>query len=529
MQQLSSETLFSECTFLDFDEISSPSQSCASVSPNPSPIHHLPKTYHLFFDVFVSSFISAFKSHIRQNHSKLENFIRYSLKTHPSFITLSNRLSKIYDQSLVIDKKVISLNIRHIFKSHVLEVFSSFITSELSNLMVILDSDTSEFHPLFIHFRELLLSELPLNKINSIFDLIQSKLGVPKNPWQIDNILILRRMDSLARLMALQRDLSVCSAVTVMNDTIYIAANNSGVCEEIIIHFLYERLRLIRIFIKNILNHFSFSDIYRPDSNQYQENYLLCLKDFFEKLVLNGGTSSFALNLYQAITKLVTCFYSGVKADNEIPEYFRNALLGDCNIVILTPAMHQRDNVHHIYLSHAFFTNTLLPLDTGSLTLSYFSLQSFHRYRVNQFHCEQLIYLYFILKQLPLSDYAPIFFGISKLCCQICFNVFSTQDKVIFRGSHHRQKSNVANVIENLADLAHSSFFTIDKEYSKEIECFSGHKRHFDVDEVLTDNHAPNSSEYICSTPTKKIPKTTAVESPFISPFSNKTSLAAIG
>lgn len=63
--------------------------------------------------------------------------------------------------------------------------------------------------------------------IPEIFTLVIATLESLLTPTQKDQFVI-RSMDCFARLMILQRDNSVCTAITSYENTLYIAANNSG-------------------------------------------------------------------------------------------------------------------------------------------------------------------------------------------------------------------------------------------------------------------------------------------------------------
>lgn len=68
-----------------------------------------------------------------------------------------------------------------------------------------------------------------------------------------------------------------------------------------------------------------------------------------------------------------------------------------------------------VSLSYARFD----PPNVDFIPIYYIFLQHDVKHRINDFHCEQLIYFYFLLNSMLPTNTEHLYFGISKLCCKV--------------------------------------------------------------------------------------------------------------
>ncbi len=516
------------------------------------PVHH----YKEFFSLICKSFVYCLKTEVRIEIQCLEEFIIKTLDQNSLFSALCYRISDIFfdgpifvtqkeDSPMPIVKDAsteLSSNLKINFKFLNMEALktlliasavdspskkaqmrlakmkskaslvqeeSSIIEEEQANELSeaqITPKKTKQI--VMTQLSELFFSNLA-EQINLIISesFIRSTLTVfsQKIILTVPNEkedLILRRMDSLSRLLSLSKELSVCSAVAVINNTIYISANNSSSKEGNvesnahikIINYLHQRMQQIKRFIKELT---IVENMYNAEMSNYTVNYYGLLRQFYDEIYESGGTSFPEQVIYQAISKLCISLHN-----QQLPEEMSVALSNQTNIVVMTVA--QISEMNTILLAVKTFNESSYNGMAGFLLKNQLTSP-----RPHDFHCEQLLYFYTrIVLQLDLKNIA---FGISKKCCPTCYEILNAFQDVRLRGSHINFKPSVANILNGEQVVEQ---FPLENDSSVEPMTVPGSKRSTQTRESIL---SENSS---CKTPTKKS-KSAPKNSPFFSAQKN--------
>ncbi|MDF1678628.1 MAG: hypothetical protein P1U32_08055 [Legionellaceae bacterium] len=257
---------------------------------------------------------------------------------------------------------------------------------------------------------------------------------------------LLRRMDSLARLLSLQSKASVCTAVTIHDGQLFIGANVSGETSQAeMIDVFKARLQILRRFI----NRLSLEAV-TLDSPMMASKIKQCVSD----LVTIGGTSKPLPMLEQALFKLVDALRARKMNPGSV-NYFsaseRHALLASDNFTILMAEgkRHKKEVVSNQLVAYQF-----TRLSSEPQLRKHMVSNELQRLVVKDFHAEQLIALYLqkgLGVDLHAASAAKIRIGITKLCCETCGNTLARFTRIAVRGTHHVSYTNVADIFANKA------------------------------------------------------------------------------
>ncbi|MCX7115120.1 MAG: hypothetical protein NTW08_04360 [Gammaproteobacteria bacterium] len=228
-----------------------------------------------------------------------------------------------------------------------------------------------------------------------------------------DENIKLRRLDSLARLLSLQSQYSVCTAVTFFNDQLVIGANVSSEKEEATVqNALVDRLTQIRQVTHQL--QCLLVDKYGPTWRKHADISVLmpAAIHFTLQLIQPFGISVRRDEFVQALYK----WFDAMLLDDDT----FSALEKNCALerppLILTPISMKADPIFHTMYS-------------------------------SDFHGEQLI-VYYTDNNGRLTENTPM--GISKLSCETCHNALRPLSEgiphFIISGSHGQTFSRTVNV-----------------------------------------------------------------------------------
>ncbi len=239
----------------------------------------------------------------------------------------------------------------------------------------------------------------------------------------------IRRLDSLSTLLTLRNSYSVCTAVTVIDDSLYVSSNvNSDELSEFVIECLEAKILAIRSFLQRAALLFS-SFAGESIETQYQkliveqgyqslrEALIGTLKDS-EK----GGNSVSSERLRQCCDKLMKSTVKG-KSFGLAPED---------PYIVMAPAK-------DVELGY-----TLLKKDSwGRITQASLDVDAPVQ-SVRYLHAEQML-CYYLIDIVQLPQPTPLQLGISKLSCHTCHQALITY-RVAHRGSHQKAFPDVYSV-----------------------------------------------------------------------------------
>lgn len=225
----------------------------------------------------------------------------------------------------------------------------------------------------------------------------------------------LRRMDSLARLLSLSSQHSVCTAVAIIQDQLIIAANvRDKQNQSAISDALRERLKQLRSVFLSFPEDFKekYGSTWKTQlsGNELKESLHSHFESITQKYGIHVSEDEFKQALYKLADALLIDDYTFSLEE-------KNALL-DKRPIILAPAAILRK----------------LSQNNPSVPFS-----------VHHLHAEQLIWYY--NKQVNLKSKSPIYIGISKLCCGTCSDLFvQPNSPYIVSGTHNQRYPGVANI-----------------------------------------------------------------------------------
>ncbi|MDF1757363.1 MAG: hypothetical protein P1U74_03610 [Legionellaceae bacterium] len=271
---------------------------------------------------------------------------------------------------------------------------------------------------------------------------LQEKIEQEKSERGENRLLVnedrrLRRLDSLAQLLELNSRVSVCSAVSIYDEKLLLAVNNSGNTEnDEILHLTLQKLRMIRDFIKVKQSvRVAARESYETEEFFYQESLNTIAPDdeieqFIAELQSISTSTQDLEALKKAIKKLLKtfCLDNGTFSDEERAVF----LLGQ--FTILLPESRKYTVAGTKTQNSYLFMNKYLVSDEytifGPETQDVGDYPSYLS-RLH-LHAEQLI-----LKFLIGAGYTEGVVGISKSCCLDCHNVFQKEEhrKFITRGT----------------------------------------------------------------------------------------------
>lgn len=238
---------------------------------------------------------------------------------------------------------------------------------------------------------------------------------------------VVRRMDALARLLKLQDSISACTAVALVNNTLYIALNNTG--KEFNPNDVIETInnRLDALIHSPFLSHLDKDMTYH---SFYEEHADAILKTYFHETLPKH-------RLAQDLTKLI---YSLHTKDHQVKE-LSPLVSGNLERVFLYPDK-QEGILHYVAYNHTKKQGCSIPI-----------LNAPNHINKSNIHAEQILADYLLNYQSLESDYV-IKLGLSKLCCTTCYECLSHYQQIKVRGTHGVTYENTYNLITN--DVAKS-------------------------------------------------------------------------
>ncbi len=234
-----------------------------------------------------------------------------------------------------------------------------------------------------------------------------------------------RRFDSLARLLSLSSDVSACTAVTIHDGTIIVAANSKQHQDPTIIATaLSKKLAVIQEAIAII-----------RDNSQLICNYDFYLTQINALRHINGVFHPDFI-LIQALFKLVHAYQ-----DISLDAY--------TNIIFLVPTEELDESGDYLFKLAVF---TMLPHQLGDVIHEPSDYMDYPQSSINQpstsdFHAEQLI-AHYLKQQIDLSDpnQSPIRVGVAKLLCNTCDILKTATPRLQFTGCSRVSFFNVVNL-----------------------------------------------------------------------------------
>jgi hypothetical protein len=254
---------------------------------------------------------------------------------------------------------------------------------------------------------------------------------------------LLRRMDSLARLLSISSAASVCTAVTIYDGELYIGSNVSGeIPQADMVDTFGAKLCILKEFIQQIKEaDLAMTDDALTDAIQY------CV----QRLIETGGSLGNESVLKQALFK----FIDTVRARNSIDGHTsRNhfssvevdAILSPTRVTVLLPYGRTKKNRKS---AESNCMGVHIRNASGNNITKYPFPEQLQHLVVKDFHAEQLIATYLTNeKGVDLEDTSAekIRIGLTKLCCRTCFDTLSHFPRLELRGTHNVSYSNVANL-----------------------------------------------------------------------------------
>lgn len=289
------------------------------------------------------------------------------------------------------------------------------VNKELSNQLA------KKLTPHFLHpeKNETELHDLVEWYLDSLRTHINEHTKVMDSRQHVEEDVIVRRMDALARLLKLKDSISVCIAVTLVNNTLYIALNNSGknFKSTEVVATINARLNALidAPFLKNLDQNITYDCFYNDHADAILKTY------FHEELPKT--------RLKQDITKL---FYSLHINSHQFKEL--NPLLShQLERVFIYPQ--KNEGVLHYEVYH----------DTQKQAYSIPILNVPEHMTPNHIHAEQILVDYLMQYKKIESDYI-LKLGLSKLCCGTCYDCLSHYAQVKVRGTHGITYANTYNL-----------------------------------------------------------------------------------
>jgi|GEM_PF-5505983 len=259
---------------------------------------------------------------------------------------------------------------------------------------------------------------------------------------------LMRRMDSFARLLALNTDISACTAVSVHGGQLYIAANVSGDVPQAEMARMFKgKLEVLRTFIK---------DLNTDEGLITVESSMLkpMIEECITKLIDIGGSPFNVLLLEQALFKLVDALQPRVEnplqpSMNGFSEAERSAILDSENQTTLLMQKGRYNKSKNKLFIEAY--ETAKASSDGQRYKMPMPMELQDR-NLKDFHAEQLIAYYLQNeKHVDLKDTekAEIRIGVSKLCCATCYDALKHFERVELRGTHGIRYAYVADIFSN--------------------------------------------------------------------------------
>ena len=249
----------------------------------------------------------------------------------------------------------------------------------------------------------------------------------------------IRRMDNLACLLALERSLSACTAVTINLSgppQLVIGANVYTHNEqEIIFNEITLKLNAIRHFLTNIS--------LKCNSKIDSENLDKLATSLVGILLFKGSFFAPLKTLHLAAKKIIhaVCFDHETFTEEE-----KSAFTSYSPAVIILP-VNDSQNILNMQVRQ------LSP--SGTINSEFVLTNIPPKTHVKFIHAEQLIARY-LFEELKIKPESPLLFGISKLCCMTCFEYLSNYP-VTIRGHHSQWYQGVVNLYTGLSPKTSSS------------------------------------------------------------------------
>ncbi len=254
---------------------------------------------------------------------------------------------------------------------------------------------------------------------------------------------LLRRMDSLARLLSVSSTTSVCTAVTIYNGELYIGSNVSGATPQAdMVNTFLLKLLILKNFIEQIK---------KDDLGMTDDALTDAIQNCVQRLIKEGGSLGNESVLQQALFKFVDTIRArhsleGHTSTNYFSRAEVNAILSPRRVTVLLPygqlQKHRKGSEINSIGAHV--------ADGSGQEVSKYPLpEQLQHLVVKDFHAEQLIAIYLQnQKDVDLNDALSekIRIGLTKLCCRTCFDVLRSFQRLELRGTHNVSYSNVADV-----------------------------------------------------------------------------------
>ena len=315
-------------------------------------------------------------------------------------------------------------------KLKIAEILTDYLNSTFNQHMTLCCSSMTKF-------------ELTQEEQNKILEYISQKLQELQTPIeniqriQHDDNLRVRRLDSLAVLLELDSTISICSAVTFVNDCIVIAANGADRSMD----DDYEIPKKLHTKL-SIIKNFLFIQSTKDDPSVFNHDEMdLCIA----RLHAFGKSSLFSIEELKLEL---------IKLTNSVPALTGSPFTENETLVLTnkyfteTKIIYPELIANQIYLKAITFNQEGNLLADDNLT----TIQIHRRVKASHIHAEQLLSYYINTITTPLQQYC---IGVSKLCCTTCYNAFR-DTQFLVRGTHGLTFPNTVN----LRDLSHVAHIT---------------------------------------------------------------------
>ncbi|AHE66623.1 hypothetical protein [Legionella oakridgensis] len=242
----------------------------------------------------------------------------------------------------------------------------------------------------------------------------------------------IRRMDSLARLFALNSSLSACTAVTLDTSEVprlVIGANvGKQGDQEIIMAVIAKKLRIIQRFMQKNAEKLTLS----CPLSELEVHAKTLIKALFPERTIGDDPDTQTQVLLQAAMKII---HAVCIDDTTFTAEEKQAFGVDAPAVILLPTMQGALlKMQGRHITAKGWLDSEFDLPPVPVTTS-----------VKDIHAEQLIARYLFVECEHPHDESFIF-GISKLCCRTCFDHLITYPGVLVRGHHGQSYQGVINL-----------------------------------------------------------------------------------
>lgn len=255
----------------------------------------------------------------------------------------------------------------------------------------------------------------------------------------------IRRLDSLARILSLPADDSICTCIAFNQGKLLVSANVSHEnSQRDIVDKLIKRVKALKSFIQNIKNHYELTQ----DETFFFELLWDKSEAFYQEYIKPVGHG---LETNRIVLDLCKFAHAIILDDTTFSESVRQFWdRGNLNLTVLLPT--QEDTGEFMLMSAVSST----AFENGQ------PLIAFHNHHLNQpapdflevkyYHAEQLLAYYLFNIKRNDSNYNvqnELTLGISKLCCQDCYTAIKQSELPIqIRGTHDQSYHNTVRLLD---------------------------------------------------------------------------------